>query len=1089
LVEDPVAEETYVFPLSFAQQRLWFLDRMVPGNPFYNIPLVVPVRWPVQVSALERSLNALAERHESLRTVFRATDGEPVQMIRPRLDLKVRVTDLRPFSSDEREARTLDLAAHEAQLPFDLEHGPLIRCGLLVRGAADYVLLLTMHHIVSDGWSMGILANELTAFYQAALSGFAPRLPQLPVQYADFTIWQREQLQGGRLDKLVAYWREQLSELPVVDLPSDRPRPPALTYRGAFHRVMVPASIAESVRRFAMEHHATPFMALLAAFAALLHRYCGCDDVAIGTPVANRNRAEVEGLIGFFVNSLVLRISAAGDLSFAELVEHTKQVCIGAYAHQDLPFEKVVEEVRPPRNPARNPLFQITFQLIDLPTLQKTPVAAAASAAQMRHGTAIFDLAVTLMESAGGYEGVFEYSTDLFDVRTMERLDVHFQRLAAAGIANPHAPLSTLPLLDANERAEELRRSRGARADVRPPLVHHRIADQTSLTPDAVAVQSGEERLTYGELLARARRLAHHLRAAGVSRGTATGILLERSVALPVAILAVLESGGAYVPLDPSYPAERLRFMLDDSAAPVVVTDAAHAAHASELANGRAVTVICLDDIALASSQPDGPCDVALAAEDLAYILYTSGSTGRPKGVAVPHGALANHMQWMLERFPFTAADRVLQRTPYAFDASVWELFAPLMSGARLVMLPPDAHRDPEMTVAELARNEITIVQVVPALLRMLLEEPELYACSSLRRIFCGGEALSDALRDQAVSALGADLVNLYGPTEATIDATDYVCGKDAEPFGVPIGLPIFNTCAYVLDQHFALVPRGVEGELCLGGSSLARGYFSRPSLTAERFVPDPFSEVGGERMYRTGDRVRRLADGNLLFTGRRDEQLKVRGFRIEPGEIESVVCRLPGVKSCVVTVDSATLTAFVVCAGSDAPEMSRVRASVAAQLPEHMVPSAFVAIDAMPLLPNGKIDRAAVAALGVARGAAEGGYAPPRTPLEEALCVIWTEVLDVPRVGIHDDFFTSLGGHSLIATRLISRIRSALGTDVPLKQIFEAPTVETFAAALLDRAAEDERRAVGEAAGLVVRVSRMSEAELDDRLRVRRVQ
>ncbi len=1487
-----VPQDSYAFPLSFAQQRLWFLDRMVPGNPFYNIPLAAPVQTMLDVRALERALNAIVARHEALRTVFRVADGEPEQVVLPSLDLSITVTDLRALPPAERDERTIAVTTAEARTPFDLEKGPLVRCGVITRGVADHVLLLTLHHIISDGWSMGIFAQELTALYQDFATGYsrAP-LPELPIQYPDFAMWQREQLQGESLERLLSYWRGQLRDLPVLDLPADRPRPPVVTYEGAYHPVTLTALLSQTVRRFGQQHQATPFMVLLTAFASLLRRYSGQDDLVIGTPVANRNRGEIERLIGFFVNSLVLRISAEGDPSFTELLARTREVALEAYAHQDLPFEKLVEELQPVRDPSRNPLFQVTFQLVDIPTLQSANGSGPRSSVQVQRGSAIFDLAFTLIENPAGFSGIFEYSTDLFDAATMARMDQHFHLLLQAAIDHPNVPLSALPIIDDAERAELIALSKAPVSACPAPFVHHAIARQAEQIPDAVAVQSEEGDLTYRQLAGNARRLARRLRAEGVGPDVRVGILMDRSADLVVALLGTLEAGAAYLPLDPTYPADRLRFMIGDSAATLVVTHAPHRELAASLA-GENVRLVCLGDES-SSRDDDAPFDVPIAPDDLAYVLYTSGSTGRPKGVAIPHRAIANHMQWMLERFPLQAHDAVLQRTPYGFDASVWEFLAPLMSGARLVMLPPDAHRNPEVTVQFIARYGVTVVQFVPALLRLLLEVPQLYTCSTLRRIFCGGEALSDELREKVVQSLPVELINLYGPTEATIDATSYTCGHAREHFGVPIGQPVTNMRAYVLDTHFNLVPNGINGELYLSGEGLARAYLDRPGITAERFLPDPISGSGA-RMYRTGDRVRRRADGTLLFAGRADEQVKLRGFRIELGEIETLIRRVPGVHDCAVVAETSggeamALTAFIVpdvhgttagAAGDmgeehiqrwsevyeqvygnltsarepafntvgwnssytglpiNAAEMSewrdatverilalrpshileigcgagllltqlaprceryvatdfsapvirylqsrighpnvtllqhaadkafddmpaaafdtvilnsvaqyfpdvayfkrvlqqairvvapggaifvgdvrsralldafqlslalhrtpdadpeellqrvrlgveqeqelvidpqffaaiaaeiggiasveitlkrgrgrneltrfrydvvlrvgtprpeqrcsfvdwtrdgvtmeslgellagtgqqsmiiegvpnarvsvearvlelleagetktiralrreaeeeasggidpdalwsiaeghgfhvrlrfsaaprdhffdvvltrpgdticdtsqfgalrapshafvnnplrgamtrriaiRVRDAISRELPEYMVPSAFVLLDELPLLANGKLSRAALSSGShVSRRDMAGAYAAPRTSLEHALAIIWAEVLDVPRVGIRDDFFTDLGGHSLLATRLISSIRAAFRTEVPLKQIFETPMVEGFAASLLERFPDADFDATAE---LVVQLSRMSEMELDERLDVR---
>jgi amino acid adenylation domain-containing protein len=905
-----VPDEAYLFPLSYAQQRLWFLDRVAPGNPFYNIPIAIPISTVLDVRSLERALNAVVARHEALRTTFKVVDGEPSQVVHSALEIPVSVTNLTRLPPAQREHRTIELATEEARRPFDLESGPLVRCSVLTRGLLDYVLLLSMHHIISDGWSMGILATELTAFYQSFYFGYPCRLPDLPIQYPDFSAWQREWLTGETLESLLQYWRKQLDGLPVLDMPIDQPRPPVLTYRGAFHSVGLSPALSASVRRFASISGATPFMVLLAAFAAVLLRFSGQDRVAIGTAVANRNRAELEGLIGFFVNSLVLHTDLSADPAFREIVARIRELSLGAYAHQDLPFEKLVQEVNPPRDPSRNPLFQVTFQLVNTPTLPAAAETAEASAIQVQRGSAIFDIAFTLLDTPGAFRGIMEYSTDLFEAGTIERLDRHFQDLLDAALRSPEIPLSRLPLTAATEREELVRLSGGPALRLPDlPFVHHLFEAQAARTPEALAVQSATAQLRYSDLSSRARRLATLLRSLGVKRETRVGILMDRSAEMVTALLGTLAAGGAYVPLDTGYPADRLRFMVRDSGAHIILTESGHQEFARSLADDNAVLVPLDGDPILTS--PELTEAVDLSPQNLAYILYTSGSSGQPKGVAIPHGALTNHMLWMQAEFPLQPRDRVLQRTPYSFDASVWEFFAPLMAGAALVVLPAKAQKDPELIVRCMADSAVTVVQFVPSLLRMVLEEPEFYACPSLRRIFCGGEALTDEIRSRIKNVLDVDVVNLYGPTEATIDATYYVCDQKNEPFGVPIGGPVSNTQAYVVDRHMEPVPIAVPGELCLAGMSLARGYIDQPAITAERFVPDPFSDKPGQRMYRTADRVRRLADGRLLFLGRMDEQVKIRGYRIELGEIESAIRQVDGVQNCAVVAETGGSEAF----------------------------------------------------------------------------------------------------------------------------------------------------------------------------------
>jgi amino acid adenylation domain-containing protein len=862
-------------------------------------------------------MNAVVARHEALRTTFRVIDQEPVQIVSPSLNLQVDVVDLRRLMPSERRSRTVEIATEEARRPFDLEKGPLIRCTVLKRGLLDNVILLTMHHIVSDGWSMGILAKELTMLYQSIRIGGTGDLPPLPIQYPDFAVWQRERMSGGVLQGELSYWVKQLADISVLNLPTERPRPPVLSYSGGVYPIVLTPELSARVRSAALRCNATPFMVMLAAFGAVMERYSGQHDLVIGTPVANRTRPELEGLIGFFVNSLVLRIDMSGDPSFLELLSRVRSMALDAFAHQDLPFEKLVEQLQLPRDLSRNPLFQVTFQLVNTPTLSHVTGHLQDRDIEVQRGAAIFDIAVTLLDDLSTFRGIFEYSTDLFDLATIERMARHFQQMLRGALQDPQMPLSKLPLLTSDERLEQITAACGAPHEnqMRLPLVHQIIAAQADKTPDAVAVQIDEAVLTYADLRSRVCSLAQHLGNLGVGLETCVGVCMERSLDSVVALLAILEAGAVYVPLDPSYPKVRIRFMLRDADAALILTHSRFAAPGGVLEDCP-VRLVVLDREAFIAA-PERSRVVSLSDQSLAYVIYTSGSTGQPKGVGIPHKALANHMHWMIATFGFGAGDRILQRTPASFDASVWEYLAPLMVGGRLVLLSSSDQRDPQAIVQTIARCDVTVAQFVPALLRMLLDEPEFFMCSRLRFIFVGGEELPEDLRAQVLGSLDVALVNLYGPTESTIDATFYVCNATAQPFGVPIGRPIANIRTYVLDQNLEPVPVGVPGDLYIGGDGLARGYIGRRGQTAERFIPDPLADESGARMYHTGDRARRLADGNLLFLGRSDHQVKIRGYRIELGEVESAIREVAGVQDCAAITDpehdSGRLRAFVV--------------------------------------------------------------------------------------------------------------------------------------------------------------------------------
>ncbi|HST58816.1 MAG TPA: amino acid adenylation domain-containing protein [Longimicrobium sp.] len=1027
-------------PLSFAQERLWFLDRLQPGSAFYNISSALRLGGELDVAALERALGEVVRRHEALRTTFTAAGDAPVQTIAPFAGFVLPIEDLSELDEADAEAAVTRRASEEAARPFDLAAGPLFRAVLLRIGDADHVLLVTMHHAVSDGWSMNVLVREISALYAAYRDGGESPLPDLPVQYADYAVWQRAQLSGDALDRQLAYWRERLAGAPeLLELPIDHPRPAVQGHHGASVPVAFPAELLERLRTLGQREGATLYMVLLGAFQLLLAKYAGSDDVVVGSPIAGRTRGETEGLIGFFANTLVMRTDLGGDPDFREVLRRVRETALGAYEHQEMPFEKLVAELQPERSLAHSPLVQVTFSLENaddapaaLPGLDVRGVSAALE-------TAKFDLSLGLVATGHELRGGLAYSTELFDRSTIDRMLAHLQRVLEQVAEDARVRLSGIHLLMEDER-RQVESWNAAPVDVAFAPVHARFAAQAARTPDAVALRAAGETLTYAALEHRSNQLARWLRARGVGPEGRVAVCLERSAELVVALLGVLKAGGAYVPLDPAYPAERLSWMLADADAPLVLTEArlrdGLPSHAGE--------TVCLDahaaEIAAESGEAPGG---AIHAENLAYVIYTSGSTGRPKGVAVPHGALDNHMQWMQRRFPLGVDDRVLQKTPFSFDASVWEFYAPLLAGATLVVAGPEAHRDP----AELARavqdERITVLQLVPSLLRALLEDGDLASPNPLVRLFCGGEALPAELAARAREALGVEVINLYGPTEACIDATSHVHTVDEAGATVPIGRPVDNVRAWVLDRAGAHAPLAAPGELYLGGRQLARGYLGRPGLTAERFVPDAFSGEPGARLYRTGDRARWRADGTLEYRGRLDEQVKVRGVRIEPAEIEAVLRTHPAVAACAVAAredvpGQPRLAAYVV----GEADWDELRAHLRRSLPESMIPTAWMRLDALPLAPSGKLDRRALPA---PESASVEAYVAPRTPAEEMLAGIWGAVLRTDRIGIHDGFF-ALGGHSLLATRVVSRIREGFGVELPLRAVFEHPTLAGLA-------------------------------------------
>jgi amino acid adenylation domain-containing protein len=1040
------AGRTGALPLSFAQERLWFIDRLEPGSTVYNVPVARRMVGALDQAALERALGEVVRRHEVLRTVLREVDGSPVQVIAPFGGFALPVEDLSGLSEADREAAVGRRAGEEARRTFDLSAGPLFRAALLRLGADDHVLLLSMHHVVSDGWSMGVLFRELSALYAAYREGGESPLPQLAVQYADYAVWEREQLEGEVLDRQLAYWKERLAGAPeLLELPTDRPRPAVQTYRGANVPVELSQELLERLQALGRSEGATLYMVLLGAFQVLLSKYGGGEDVVVGSPIAGRTRREVEELIGFFVNTLVLRTDLSGDPGFREVLGRVREATLGAYEHQEVPFEKLVAELQPERSLTHSPLFQVMFTLQDGEGREAALPGLSVSGVQAELGSAKFDLSLGLMVTPGGLRGGLNYSTDLFERATVERMLGHLERVLEQVAADAEVRLSELELLGQAERALVLeewnRTAAGYPAD---RCIHELFEAQAARTPDVVAVRFEEESLTYRELNARANRLAHYLRRRGVGPEVRVGICLERSLEMVVGILAVLKAGGAYVPLDPGYPAERLSYVLDDSAVPLVLVQAAGrgAVPARE-----GVEVLAVDALAerLAAEPAENPAGGA-GPDSLAYVIYTSGSTGRPKGVMNQHGGVVNRLWWMQAEYGIGAADVVLQKTPFSFDVSVWEFFWPLQQGACLVMARPDGHRDPLYLQEVIERRGVTTLHFVPSMLQQFVETADPARCGTLLRVVCSGEALPPALVRRFHERFPApvQLHNLYGPTEAAVDVSYWPCARDGAAGVVPIGRPVWNTALYVLDAALRPVPVGTPGELYIGGVQVARGYLNRPELTAERFVSDPFSAEGGARLYRTGDRARWRADGAIEYLGRLDFQVKVRGFRIELGEIEAALRQAPGTTDCAVVAredetGDRRLVAYVV----GKAEAEALRAHVRRSLPEYMVPSAFVFLDALPLSPNGKLDRRSLPAPELA--SAEERYVAPRTPVEEVLAGIWAEVLRLERVGVNDNFF-ELGGHSLLATRVASRVRELLGVELPLRALFEGPTVAELA-------------------------------------------
>ena len=1048
----PVPRDGREMPPSFAQQRLWLIDRLVPGNAAYNIPQAVRLTGELSAELLERIFAEVVRRHEALRTTFSSREGMPVQVIAgPETRPELRTVRLAHLPAAEREARARSLAREEASFPFDLERGPLLRLTLVELSAAEHLLLLTLHHIVADGWSMDVLLREIAALYEAFAQGEPSPLPELPVQYADFALWQRDWLLS-MLPEQLDFWQRQLAGAPQrLDLATDRPRPAVPSFRGATRPVALSPALSQAVSALCRQAGATPFMLLLAAWAALLGRHADQPEVLVGTPVAGRTRREIEGLIGFFVNTLVLRVER-GIGGFEDLLGRVRSVALDAFSHQDVPFERLVEELAMPRDLSATPLFQVFFALQNTPAGALRVRGLTLEPVEAETGMAKFDLSLALAETPAGIAGALEYSTDLFDATTAERLTARFAAFLEAAVGDPGRPVADLPILLPAERHQVAAELNDTRSPFPAACLHELVEAQVDRSPEAVAVVCGAVRWTYCGLDARANRLAHHLRALGVGPDVPVGLCAERSPEMVAGLLAILKAGGTYVPLDPELPQERLAFLLADSGVRVV---AAQRSLAGEIPAGT-MRVVFLD-AELPAEPADRPASGAVP-DNLACILYTSGSTGRPKGVLVPHRGLVNRILWAQGAYPVTAADRVLQKASFSFDFSVWELFAPLATGARLVLARPGEQSDAAALVRTLRDEEITLVHFIPSMLQVFVAEDGLEACTSLRQVFSGGEALAPDLAGHCLARLPVVLRNQYGPTEISIDTTDQLCRAEDLRLGfVPLGRPLANTAVHVLDGRLAPVPAGVPGELFVGGAGVTRGYLGRPDLTAERFLPDPFSGEPGARLYRTGDRALRRPAGDLRFLGRADHQVKVRGYRIEPGEIEAALAAHPAVREGVVGVrDEPTgdrrLVAWVVLEPADPAgrtDPAELSAWLREKLPDYMVPSAFVILDALPLTGTGKLDRRALPAPDRTRHDRE--VVAPRTRTEERIAEIWRELFGLDQVSVEDNFF-AMGGHSLLATRVLSRLQRSFGVDLPLREIFQRPTIAGLAG-LIDAA------------------------------------
>jgi amino acid adenylation domain-containing protein len=1063
-------------PMSFAQELLWLLERANPGHG-YNVPRVARLRGPLNADALQQTLDTIVQRHEVLRTVYDVRGGVPLQFVQPAAAVPIESVDLRILPAGDREGEAVREVRERSRRPFDLTSDLQLRVTVIILNDDDHVLLLESHHVASDAWSHNILLREIAVLYRSYCAGTRHTLAPVVLQYGDFAAWQRAYLSSRRLEPLLMYWRTQLADAPVLlELPTDRPRGPGISFDGAARSALVPPALLDQLQRLSRERNVTLFMTILAAFDVLLARLCGQVDIVVGSPIAGRILGDTEGIVGYFANMLILRISVADDPAFSALLGQVRETVLAAFDHQEVPFETLVMELSRHQAIARGIPFNVMFTLQDVALESLRLEGTTLSPFGANRGATKFDLSLVARETPDGLRITFEFRTDLFEPATIERMLGQFQVLLAAVAADPGVPVSMLPVLSATERAETIARWN----DTETPIPLDRslgqlLAEQASRTPGAVAVEAEDAngnvtRLTYAEVDRQAARLAHRLRGIGVGPGVGVAICAERSPLLVVAILGVLRSGGYYIPLDPEYPADRVMYMLETAAPRVVLTtdEFRELVEPAPLAS-ESRTVIVLGD-QFDDPGGHGTLDaVSAGAEDLAYVIFTSGSTGRPKGVMIPNRAVVNYLTWMQREYPLASSDAVLQKAPASFDACIWEFFLPLLVGARLVLARRGGHQDPEYLLAAIERHDLSVLQLVPSQLAIMLETVGDAAGTRLRRLrylFLGGEALRpDLVRRLRSAAPELAVANLYGPTEATVYSTHWqvpVGNWDADV--VPIGRPIANTCVYVLDARSEPVPFGVPGELYIGGFGVARGYINRPDLTAERFVVDRFSSSGA-LMYRTGDRARWCAEGTLQYLGRLDSQVKLRGFRIELAEIERALIQDDAVQSAVAmvredAVGDQRLVAYCVPATAMATDLSMitklVREGLRRTLPHYMIPATIVWLENWPLSANGKLDRNALPIPTDRAHAVTNLHVEPRTALEREIVDSWERLLGVSCIGVNDDFF-ELGGNSLLAIRMIAEVDRLSTRKFQLRWLFDHATVAEIAAMVTADASETE--------------------------------
>lgn len=1034
--------------LSFSQQSMWFFDRFTMGNPVFNICNAVRMSGILHKDKVVKALNELVARHESLRTTFENIDGKPVQVIHAAFCIEFQEIDLSSIPENELENHLKIVIKEEARRVFNLEKGPLFRFCLFILDENEYVFCMTIHHIISDAWSNAIFVEEFFKLYEAYIKGENLTLPELQIQYADYSSWERERLQGEVLEELTGYWRKQLANPAALQFPADYPRPKSQDYEGGFQTFTVPSYICERLKGICKKEGTTLFMIILSAFQALLHRYSGQTDIFTGTVVANRNRKEVENLVGYFMNTLVLRTSFEGDPAFIDVLRQVKQMTLDAYTYQELPFDKLLEELKPERDVSRTPLFQVMFILHNTQKIELELPGLKMHQMETESGMAPFDLRLQLTETDDGLKGGFDYSAALFKPSTVKRISEHLMNILEHVSDTPEAKISDVPMLTRLEQKQILYEFNNTYAYYpKEKTVCQFFEEQAGRIPDFPAVIFEDKQLTYGELNEKSNQLARFLGKKGVKQGSIVGIMLERSMEMIIGIMAIEKAGGAYLPIDPHYPEERINYILEDSGAAILLLDGRY----DTIKAGERIEKIFVDDEGLYQGDSSNLPDKA-DPNSIAYLIYTSGSTGKPKGTMIEHHSLVNRLNWMQKKYPIDSSDTILQKTPFTFDVSVWEMFWWAMQGAKVCFLEPGAEKDPGRIVRSIVKNSITVIHFVPSMLTAFLEylkdtvEAEKISC--LRQVFASGEALTPTQAGLFKSLLkknGTKLANLYGPTEATIDVSYFDCSMEDGLDSIPIGKPIDNTQLYVMDNKMKLQPIGVPGELCCAGACLARGYLNRPDLTAEKFVKNPFKP--DMKLYRTGDLAKWREDGNIEYLGRLDFQVKIRGLRIELGEIEKSILLHSAVKECIVTAwekqpGDFHLAAYVVCEKESSIEAAALQSFLERTLPEYMVPRIFVFLEAMPLSPNGKADRKALPKPVFEK---KKEYVAPRNNAESMIASIWKEELGLDTIGINDNFF-EVGGHSLLLTRVHSRLSKQFEREFSLIELFTHSTISSLA-------------------------------------------